>query len=201
MPEFGYTIKPARYAKGQMAIHCERDPNPEAWTKTRAMRLAADGVKGRYSNREKAYIVSPAKAARFERLFAEQSDADVMTGEIFAAAPPIVRDALFSDLEPTKAGSNLQDNGTKAFSLKASSIVSAAQADLNNKVRNAEPADDGKVRWYTFHRKHVRKAESPAALLRLALGDRERGLESGKPNTRMIYGDEELLKAALELAL
>lgn len=80
-----YSIAPARYAgrhngKPQMAVRCASD----GLFKTRAMRLIGDGLKGRYSNREHAYIVSPTKAAKFERLFAEGWDASSFTGELIA---------------------------------------------------------------------------------------------------------------------
>jgi hypothetical protein len=82
-----YTIAWARYAgrwngKPQMAVHCRSDGSG---MKTRAMRLIGDGLKGRYSGRENAYIVSPTKAARFERLYAEGWDASFITG---ALEPP-----------------------------------------------------------------------------------------------------------------
>lgn len=81
-----YTTSPARYAgrwngKPQVAVRC---PSPDGY-KTRAARLIGDGLKGRYSRREHAYIVSPAKAAKFERLYAEGWDASSFTG---ALVPP-----------------------------------------------------------------------------------------------------------------
>jgi hypothetical protein len=63
-----YTIRPARYAKGKVAICCKS--NGSGW-KTRAMLLAERLANGRYSGREKAYILSPSAASRFERLYAE----------------------------------------------------------------------------------------------------------------------------------
>jgi hypothetical protein len=73
-----YTISPARYAgrwngKPQMAIRC----TPTDGYKTRAMYLA-EALKGRWSGRERAYIVSPTKAAKFERLYAEGWDAGLL---------------------------------------------------------------------------------------------------------------------------
>ena len=81
-----YSIAPARYAgrwngKPQMAIHC---PSPDG-LKTRAARLV-EGLRGRYSGRERAYIVSPTKAAKFERLYAEGWDANSFSGELRAPA-------------------------------------------------------------------------------------------------------------------
>lgn len=58
-----YTISPARYAKGKLALHCK--PDGTGW-KTLAA-LIIDRMKGvRYSNRERAYIISPTCARKFE---------------------------------------------------------------------------------------------------------------------------------------
>ncbi len=74
-----YEIKPARYSKGNFAIHTVSDGSG---FKTRAMRLAGDHLKGKWSNREKAYIVSAAKVVKFEKLMADGKDCCVMTGMI-----------------------------------------------------------------------------------------------------------------------
>jgi hypothetical protein len=58
-----YAIRPASYAKGKMAIHCK--PDGTGW-KTLAALIISEMKGVRYSNRERAYIVSPACAARFE---------------------------------------------------------------------------------------------------------------------------------------
>lgn len=67
-----YSIAPARYAKGMLAVRCPSDTG----FKTRAALLAC-ALNGRYSNRCRAYIMSPAKVARFERLYAEGWSATV----------------------------------------------------------------------------------------------------------------------------
>ena len=67
----------ARYAKGQVAVRC---PSPNGF-KSRAARLA-EALKGRWSNRESAYIMAPTKEARLRKLFAEGWDASVITGEL-----------------------------------------------------------------------------------------------------------------------
>jgi hypothetical protein len=85
-----YSIRPARYAgrwngKPQLAVHCVGNGTG---MKDRAQRLIGDGLKGRYSGRERAYIVSPSKAAKFEQLFAEGWDANSWSGALIA--PPLV---------------------------------------------------------------------------------------------------------------
>lgn len=77
----GYSISRARYAgrwngKPQYAVRCTSNGGG---FKTRAMRLIGDGLNGRYSGRENAYIVSKAKAEKFVKLYAEGWDAGVMT--------------------------------------------------------------------------------------------------------------------------
>jgi hypothetical protein len=74
----GFTIYPARYAKGKVAVTC---PSKDGW-KTRAARLIGDGLNGRYTGREHAYIVSPACAERFQRLYEEGWDASAITGAL-----------------------------------------------------------------------------------------------------------------------
>jgi len=71
--EPGFTISRARYAKSQMAVKCESDGSGY---KTRAMRLCS-ALNGRWSNREKAYIMSASKAAKFQELFNNGRDADL----------------------------------------------------------------------------------------------------------------------------
>lgn len=65
-----YTITDARYAKGKKAVRC---PSITGY-KTRACYLAHRLANGRYTGRERAYIMSPAAAARFEKLYAEGWD-------------------------------------------------------------------------------------------------------------------------------
>lgn len=81
-----YSISPARYAgrwngKPQFVIRCQSNGTG---FKTRAHRLAGDGLKGRWSRREGGYVVSPTKVAKFEKLYAEGWDACVMTGALEA---------------------------------------------------------------------------------------------------------------------
>jgi hypothetical protein len=58
-----YTIQPASYAKGQMAVHCK--PDGTGW-KTLAALIISEMPGVRYSNRESAYICSPGRAKKFE---------------------------------------------------------------------------------------------------------------------------------------
>lgn len=67
------TYNKARYAKGMIAVHC---PPDGSGYKTRAARIAS-GLPGRYSNRERAYIMTPANAARMKRMYDAGSDADL----------------------------------------------------------------------------------------------------------------------------
>lgn len=67
----------ARYAKKCVAVRC---PSSNG-CKTRAARLA-EALKGRWSNRERAYIMSEPKERRLRELYAEGWDASIMTGEL-----------------------------------------------------------------------------------------------------------------------
>lgn len=86
--------------------------------------------------------------------------------------------------------------------LKPQNIIQAAQADMARSGRNAERAEnkDHEYEHYAFHRKHVRRAHTPAELIRLALMDPWIAQKSAKPNTRLIYGDGLLLVQALKVA-
>ena len=74
-----YTIEPYRYAKDSVVVKC---PSRDGY-KTRAARLAY-GVGGRWANRARGYVMHPAKAAHFERMYAEGYDASSVTGELIA---------------------------------------------------------------------------------------------------------------------
>jgi hypothetical protein len=71
------SFSPARYAKDMFAVRCP----PFSGFKTRAGRLC-DHLKARYSNREHAYIMSPAKAEKLRLLFERGADANSITGEL-----------------------------------------------------------------------------------------------------------------------
>lgn len=72
MSDADIVTAPARYAKNMLAVRC---PSTNGF-KTRAARLA-EHLKGRWSNREKAYIMSPTKAQKLRSLFDEGRDADI----------------------------------------------------------------------------------------------------------------------------
>jgi hypothetical protein len=99
----------------------------------------------------------------------------------------------------SKPSQMLQDFGTKLNSLTPGSIVGAAKSDLRLRAKKAEDADPALQReQYAFHRKHVNKASDAGHLMTLALDERDLGLESAKFNTRLIYTNVPLLRAARE---
>jgi len=93
---------------------------------------------------------------------------------------------------------NLRRHGTRTFVLPPGAILGAARQDIEVKRRKAEKIEEA-ARPYAFCRQHVKKAETVRDLIQAALDDIERGLGSGKLNTRLIYSDEGLLRAALAL--
>lgn len=80
-----YQIGNARYAKGKKTVHC---PSSDGM-KTRAARLAGAICRHRYTSREHAYIMSPAQAQRFEALYIQGYDANIITDEIEPPRPDI----------------------------------------------------------------------------------------------------------------
>jgi hypothetical protein len=104
----------------------------------------------------------------------------------------------------------LIDHGTRLMELQPGSIAHAAEHDLKmregkRKVRDgfgrvtSAPVVEAGAR-YCFHRKHVKLAASPADLLARAIMEPGLGKASAKVNTRIVYGDVEKLKLALEIA-
>lgn len=70
-----YDLEAARYAKNKLAL---RPKDGVGGMKGRAARLInAIAPSGRWSSREKAYIVSPAQAAKFIAAFDRGADADL----------------------------------------------------------------------------------------------------------------------------
>jgi hypothetical protein len=68
-----YTMEQARYAKGMVIV---RAPSFDGF-KTRAAFLLT-ALKARWTNRERGYVCTQSKAQKFERLFAEGWDGDVL---------------------------------------------------------------------------------------------------------------------------
>lgn len=119
----------------------------------------------------------------------------------------------------TEADNDIMErHGTKAGGLKAASVVGAAEVDILRGLRNAQRLRDSAANAndceaYAFHRSHVRRAIAPghsstaAELLTIALADALRpddgdgrhclGRTSSKRNTRRLYGDPDLLRAAI----
>lgn len=92
-------------------------------------------------------------------------------------------------------------HGTPLMVLKPSSILGAAEADVKRFRRNTDKLSQ-RTEPYAFHRVHVRRAMEKGYgqgfdIIVEALRDRERGLASGKPMTREVYRDEELLRQAI----
>ncbi|WP_201829623.1 hypothetical protein [Microvirga zambiensis] len=100
-------------------------------------------------------------------------------------------------MSPAAEREMLQKHGTAAFTLKPGAILGAAQQDLRIR-RNKKDDIDEPGRPYAFLCTHVRKAKTEGELLELALANPDKGLESGKYNTRLIYGNPDLLRAALQ---
>ena len=75
-----YEIRPARYARGQTLVVCRSDGTG---FKTRAMALC-EALHGRYTGRERGYVMSPTKAAKFEKLYAAGWSGNVVSGELIA---------------------------------------------------------------------------------------------------------------------
>lgn len=92
----------------------------------------------------------------------------------------------------------LEKHGTKAFRLPPSAIVGAAKNDLRRRAmkKNGEEAPTSS---YAFRAADVRASKTPSDLIAAAIKNHERGVASGKLNTRLIYGDVELLREALVL--
>lgn len=75
MATAAYTITPARYSKGNFIVQTH---NEGPW-KGRAERLIVDGLKCRYTGRERGFVASAAKVRKFEAAFAAGWDFDFMT--------------------------------------------------------------------------------------------------------------------------
>lgn len=92
--------------------------------------------------------------------------------------------------------------GTEAFVLPPSAVLAAAEADIKRWTENHDPMACIPYLIYAFDRRDVNKVCSKpgatgAAIIREALKHLERGQDSMKQNTRMLYNKPELLRAAI----
>lgn len=101
----------------------------------------------------------------------------------------------------------LEVHGTTLMQLKPSMIWRCAMDDLGRLQHNKRVAasakeppyqQQGEFKQYAFHRSHVLKAESANDIQRAAIKEPGKGQASGKRDTRLLYSDIELLKAALQ---
>ena len=92
----------------------------------------------------------------------------------------------------------LEKHGTKLCAIKPSAIVGAAEADLALRERKIRRRSAENIP-YVFHRRHVQAASCALDLIDRAIRDRYSGVYCGKRITRIVYGDEELLRAVRAL--
>lgn len=98
-----------------------------------------------------------------------------------------------------KAPGVLEQHGTKLMQLKPSMIWNVAMTDLEKRAKNQH--DGGapvQYAQYAFHRRHVIKASTANDIIRAAIEEPGLGLASGKKDTRLLYSDVDLLRAALK---
>ena len=108
----------------------------------------------------------------------------------------------------------LLEHGTKPWRLPASAVLHTAKADIqlrDRKRKNSQASRDLSLpgsehydyelqhRSYAFINGHVRSAADAADLLRRAIDDDNDWHVSTKVNTKILYGDKDLLRAALTL--
>lgn len=102
--------------------------------------------------------------------------------------------------EVRRTGSVLEEHGTKLMALKPSMVWQCAMDDLGRREHNATVGDGGvgEYKQYAFHRRHVLKASTANDILRAAIEEPGLGRASGKRDTRLLYSDVDLLRAALQ---
>lgn len=88
-----YHIRPAEYAKNMMAVTTVGN---DGW-KSRASRLAEALANGRYTHRERAYLMSKHRAQRFVDLYGKGWDACVISRELQAPELPLLQTRLEDD--------------------------------------------------------------------------------------------------------
>jgi hypothetical protein len=101
------------------------------------------------------------------------------------------------DLEARRVRPHLEQHGTGGVPFKPDAIWRMAMRDLEARQGN-KTAVVGKMRHYHFHRDHIRHADTANDILRAAIAEIEKGRESGKKLTRLLYADPEILKAAMQ---
>ena len=122
-----------------------------------------------------------------------KGDAQSMLDELLVGVEGYAED----ELEVRRMLPLMEAHCTTLVKLKPKMIWSVAMDDLKRREWN-KSADVASMRPYAFHRKHVEGAESANDIIRAAIADIERGRSSGKRDTRLLYADVELLKAALQ---
>lgn len=73
-----YTVSAARYAKGMFLV---RTSGSNEGLKTRGDRLLG-AIRARYTHRERGYVLSKSKLARFEELFRDGWDANFFSNDL-----------------------------------------------------------------------------------------------------------------------
>ncbi len=133
---------------------------------------------------------------RWENLMSYKSrgSATDFLNEVVLREPGRYGDGPF---EVRRTGDVLEEHGTKLMALKPSMVWRCAMDDLERRDRN-KLAQHGDYQQYAFHRRHVVKASTANDILRAAIEQPGLGQASGKKDTRLLYADVELLKAALQ---
>lgn len=124
-------------------------------------------------------------------------------------------DLIANKLTPQREAMSLYHHGTLEWNLTPGAVYQTAVRDLRNQEFNIwlraerqkydKESDQYKAlpmgRGYGFLAKHVRKARTPAALLKFALEDYEEGLARAKNvNTLALYDNVDALGNAYVLA-
>jgi len=78
-----FTVKGAWHANGMVAVHVH---DSVQGFKGRASNLC-EHLKGKYSHRERAYIMSPTKAEKLKKLYDDGYDASCITNELRPPRP------------------------------------------------------------------------------------------------------------------
>lgn len=128
---------------------------------------------------EWAYLQSGTKARAEELMGISRSEAPAVTFEV------------------RRIGDVMENHGTKLMQLKPSMIWRCAMDDMDRRAHNKN-TDVAGMKQYAFHRKHVAKANTANDIIRAAIAQPGLGQSSSKKDTRLLYSDVELLKAALQ---